>query len=290
MGGGGTTVNYPQPTQEERDLQRQQTELLQQQTTILNANLRQQELLAPILYKAQGIQPIYGEGGEITGFEELPLTPEEQAQQQLTQSFLERSLAQLEREEAAAPQEAEIEGLLRERTLAALRGEAEVDPSVTRGLEESEAQLREHLFRQLGSGYETSTPGIQALAEFEKRKQEVLSGARRAELTLGEQLGLARQAVGSQRAVDYLSPTQLQESLRQSRLGNIFNISQAPAQIGLAGYGQIAQGYNYPLNFFQQQRQGQFNADVASAQSAASAQAGLGSLIGTGITAAAYFF
>lgn len=289
MGGGGTTVNYPQPSAEERALQQQQTELLKQQTGILQENIRQQELLAPIVYKSQGIEPIYGEGGKITGYRELAQTPEEQAQAQLQKEFLDRSLASLAREEELAPGQQEISRLLQARSLAALKGELPTDPTVLRQLEESESQLREQLFRQLGSGYETSTPGIQALAEFSKRKQEIIAGASRADLTLAEQLGMARQGAREVSATDYLNSQQLAQSLRQSRLGNIMNIQQQ-GLTGFQGYGQVAQGYNAPINWFQQQRQGQFNADVTSAQSASQAQAGWGQLVGTGLTAAAIYF
>lgn len=290
MGGGGTTVRAPQPSPEERALQRQQTELLKQQTTILQANLEQQNLLSPFLYKSVGLEPIYGDNGKITGYRELPATPEEAAQKQLTQQFLERSLASLQREEAAAPQNAEIEGLLRQRSLAALKGELPVDPTVINQLNDTEQNLRAQLFKQLGPGYETSTPGIQALAEFQKRKAEVIAGANRADLTLGEQLGMARQGANEQSATDYLNSQQLSSNLRQSRLGNIFNISQAPAQIGLQGYGQIAQGYNAPIQWYSNQRQQQMNAQIANAQSDSSGMGAFGSLLGTGITAAAYYF
>lgn len=288
-GGGGTTVNYPQPSAEERALQRQQTELLKSQTGILQENIRQQELLAPFLYQSQGIKPIYDEQSRIIGYEQLPLTEEEQAQAQLQQEFLDRSLASLAREEELAPGQQEISRLLQERSLAALKGELPTDPTVLRQLGESETQLREQLFKQLGPGYETSTPGIQALAEFQKRRQEIIAGASRADLTLAEQLGMARQGAREVSATDYLNSQQLAQSLRQSRLGNILGIQQG-GLTGFQGYGQLAQGYNQPINWFQQQRAGQFNADVASAQSAGSAQAGWGSLVGTGLMAAATFF
>lgn len=366
MGGGGTTVEAPQPSAEERALQRQQTELLNQQTAILQQNLRQQELLAPFLYKSQGLEPIYAEGaattvpGQITpaqqtqindynrqiialqtqlnapagegffsqalggnnrdaltsqindliaqrdaitaqsttfpggrqivGYRELPKTEEEQLQADLEKRYLQLNLQQLEANAANAPTQNEISQLLQQRSLAALKGELPVDPTVTRNLADSEAQLRESLFRNLGPGYETSTPGIQALAEFGKRKQEILAGASRAELTMGEQLGLARQGAQSQSTTDYLNSQQLAQGLRQSRLSNIFNVSQAPAQIGLQGYGQIAQGYNSPIQWYQNQRQQQFNASVANAQGASAGQAGLGQLFGTGLLAAASFF
>jgi hypothetical protein len=99
-----------------------------------------------------------------------------------------------------AEQRRAIEGQYLERTQKALRGELPVDPALHRELAEQEATRREALRQQLGPGYETSTPGVEALARYGQAKAEALSAASRGELTLSEQLGMARQAGGLQEA------------------------------------------------------------------------------------------
>ena len=79
MCGGGS--DYPQPSTEERGLQSAQTQLLQQQRDLIQQQVKQQNLLAPVLFKQSGIIPQYGANGEITGYTQGPPTPEQQAAQ-----------------------------------------------------------------------------------------------------------------------------------------------------------------------------------------------------------------
>lgn len=65
-----------------------------------------------------------------------------------------------------------------DRVAAAQRGELPVDPALNRQLEESKVDLENRLYKELGSGYATSEPGKRALLDWEKRKQELLYGAR----------------------------------------------------------------------------------------------------------------
>jgi hypothetical protein len=336
MGGGG--AKYPGPTEAEQNLQRQQTELLRQQTQMILAGQQQQELLAPYLYEQMGLRPEYGPGGEIVGYERIP---EYQAQQQLAQQILGTQLGltqqqlavqqqaqreqqllapflyqqmgvepiygeggaltgfrdiqtreELAYEQALAKQtEAErvqrlmepyfyeqmglrpqygeggaltgferitdplqqqredIERQYLERTQAALRGELPVDPTVSRELETQERTLRETLRRQLGPGWETSSAGQEALSRFGQQRAEVLAGASRGELLLSEQLGLARGAAEQQRqAYERGGLTGIGGYLAQlgaagrTELPSLAAGAQAAAQRGpLAAYQQAAQ-------------------------------------------------
>ena len=132
---------------------------------------RLQDLLRPILLKQAGINSVTDENGNITGFELAP-NPMQEKRDQIEEALLDRSLS-------------------------ALRGELPVDPSLIRGLQEQESGLRETLRRQLGPDFETSSPGIESLAEFGKRKNETLESARRGDITMAEQLGIARQGASS---------------------------------------------------------------------------------------------
>lgn len=281
------------------------------------------------------------QGTEITGFERLPLSaaalreqemqelsfqqarqafemqkaefeaqqadlPNLQKQRELETKFRERSLADLEEQAAARGANAEVEGLIRQRTLAALKGELPVNPALLRELGQGEEQLRAQLMKQLGTGYETSTPGIEALAQFNQRKSELLEGARRGDLQLGEQMNFAREASRSQRLTEALpvlasrlapadplsgiqlgyTGSQLNSALRQQQLGNLMGISQGSLPSIQAGLG-VSQGYAAPLNFLQNNRQQQFSAAVSNMQNKQAAQGAYGSLFGTALMAMA---
>lgn len=168
MGGG---VNVPGPSAEERALQAEQAQMIRENRDIARAMYQQQKLLAPFMYKQLNLRPIYDNRGEIVGFEELDPSvtdPNYAAKQQIERTLLGR-------------------------TLAALRGELPVDPALVTDLSRQEEALRETLRKELGPGYELSTPGMRRLEEFNLRKNQLLEGARRGDLTLAEQLQQARE-------------------------------------------------------------------------------------------------
>lgn len=132
-------------------LEYQQSQLAQEQ---------ERQRLQPLLYEASGVKPIYDESGTITGF---GLTPEAQARK-------------------------DYENQLLEHQRKALAGELPVDPTLERALTEGEQQLRAQLQAQLGTGYETSTPGIQALEAYRQRAAEARSTVAHGQLTSGQQL------------------------------------------------------------------------------------------------------
>jgi hypothetical protein len=163
MSGGSSPA--PQSA-EERSLATAQAELLQQQRDMLAQQIERQRLLEPMLYEQMGLKPVY-EDGKIVRFDKI------------------------ETEETS--QQKEIAKIFRERTLKSLKGELEIDPGLTRMIGDEEKTLRDTLQKQLGAGYETSTPGIEALADFAKRKEETLYGAARGEMSTGQSLGIQRE-------------------------------------------------------------------------------------------------
>lgn len=195
-----------------------------------------QKRLKSLEAKLKGLKPTGFKKGDITGFKQIvdPLAKKRSA----------------------------IEKSLLDRQLAALRGELPVDPALHRSLEESGVNLQDMLRSQLGPGFSTSTPGIQALAEFEKRKLETLDAARRGDINLGETLGQSRQA-GNQSLIDAFF----------GRAGGAVSGPQSLA----ASFGQAA---GNPLAFLQQQRQMQLQAMLANQQSQGAAGQGFGQLIG----------
>ena len=136
-----------------------QSQMLEYQQSQL-AQEQDRQRLQPLLYEASGVRPIYDESGKITSF---ALTAEAQARK-------------------------DYENQLLEHQRKALAGELPVDPTLERALTEGEQQLRAQLQSQLGTGYETSTPGIQALEAYRQRAAEARSTVAHGQLTSGQQL------------------------------------------------------------------------------------------------------
>lgn len=257
-----TNVQVPPRTPEENALMAEQTSLLREQRTQLETMLKQQNLLQPYLFSELGIRPVTDASGNVTGYEKAPLTAEQQQQSDIDKRLRELTLGQLE--VAGSPESKEIQQRLQQRSLAALKGELPVDPSLTRSLEEGERQLHAQLRANLGPGYATSTPGIQALADFQKRKSELIYGASRDELTLGEQLSGARSAstIGTASGVGGINTGVA--GISQSRLADVFKSSTlALPAVGMVGTN--AAGYAGPLSSLFQNRQLATQGSIASA-------------------------
>ena len=245
---GGSTVQAPQPTYQEMNLQQQQANALKQQQALIQQSTATQNLLAPYLYQSMGLTPSYGPKGNITGFTQNPQIAGLQSQQYTLQSEL------LDREQAA------------------LKGQIPVDPGLITQLDQSEAQLHNELRSNLGPGYETSTSGSTALNQWQTYRSNILEAARRGDLTMAEQLSLGMQG-GAQSQSQFLT---------QGSSG----IAAMPAQYG-GMFGQAAQGYNAPLQLMQNDRQLQMQASMFNAQQSAGALGalggGLGQLAGIGL-------
>lgn len=214
---------FPKPTKEEKNLQREQTSLLRQQGDMIQEQLRRQDLLAPILFKQAGLEPQFNEQGQVIGFTEMA------------------------ENDTLKDLRLDIEKRFLERTQAALKGELPVDPGLLRELDEGGARLEESLMKQLGSGFATSTPGIQAMAEFNKRRSEILDAARRGDLTLAEQLGQARSATN-------LAHT-------GARMETILGSIAAPFE-GSGDLGALANLFNMPLQLGLTERQNRHGANM----------------------------
>lgn len=115
----------------------------------------------------------------------------------------------------------EVEEQLLERQLTALRGDLPIAPGLLRDLREQEQTLRESLIRQLGAGFETSSPGIEALANFNLRRNEILEAARRGDIAQAGQLATEAGVTAS--------------NLLTQKLSNIFQVP---------GFGLQREGFN----------------------------------------------
>ena len=315
-------VKLPGPSVEEKALQKEQADTIRFQRELLTEQVRQQELLAPILFKQAGINPIFDDEGKITGFEETEPGLREEIQKEsleLTRDILDLQKRELQTSEDLAPAEKvfreksldllskqldaseraldlaekinpleeEVETLSLERTLAALKGELPINPSLTRELDEQEELLREDLRRQLGPGFETSTPGRNALDKFFRDKEEILEGARRADLTNSESLSLARSSLrkGTTATTTSGSSPFIATNL-PSRFGDIFRSSDiAQSRSGsISQFSNVASGFGAITSQLQQDRALQLSANITNATNRSnlfgSIFTGVGSLLG----------
>lgn len=133
----------------------------------------------------------------------------------------------------------ENEQLLLERQNSALRGELPVNPALLSSLDEQEEELKASLLENLGTGFETSTPGIEALANFEEKKQAILEASRRDDIASAG--GLANELGGFMQGLT---------TNRFNQTGSVLNAGFGAA----TNLSQIVQGYSSPLSFLQNSR------------------------------------
>lgn len=256
------------PTTADEALRANQIQLVQQQQGIASEMLRRQNLLEPTLLGQAGFEQVLGPNGEVVGYRPSAATSSTQAQND------------------------QIASMMRTRTLAALRGELPVDPALERELSQGRTTLQQTLLHQLGSGAETSTPGIEALANFDKRAAELRQASRMDQLRGGETTRLAGQAGTSVTSQNTLNDL-LNLFKSNQNAANIFSTAGQglvnPAQVGVANrqlFGnvisnQAQQGTALEaakINAAASTRNAQLGANAATS---AAESAGMGSLFGS---------
>lgn len=313
----GTKVEAPAPTAEETALRVEQTELLRSQREILLLQQKQQSALMPVFAKQLGLQLKFDKNGQIIGAEQTKdamkmdtmqrqlmektldqlLHPEKDPTVQRQRKLLDLQLDKLTEElnGPQAKQNAQIQKLLGERTLKALRGELAIDPALERDIKTQGQTLKDRLRGQLGAGFETSSAGIEAMQKFEEGATSLRHQARRGELTLAEQLGLARQgadfalggaSLGASQArlpgAEPLSSGGFAFGIGQGGLQNQGTLRQVLASpLGIAGgLGQVAQGFQMPIGSFMQDRQMQLDANIQNSQNSMAGLGAIGSVFG----------
>jgi hypothetical protein len=313
----GTKVEAPAPSAEELGLRKEQTELLRQQRSILDQQMAQEKALMPVFAKQLGLQLKFDKSGNIVGATQTAdaiqkdklstqlqmktldqlLHPEKDPAYARQKKLLDMQLQKYQ-EDLTGPRAKErnqIEALANQRTLKALRGELNVDPALERDIKTQEQTLRDRLQQQLGTGYETSSAGIEALQRFGEGADVLRSQARHGEMTLSEQLAASRQgaelAQGQQimgatgarlPGVDPLSSGGFAFGIGQGGMQNQAMLRQVLASpLGIAGgLGQVAGGFQMPIGSFQNDRQMELNARIQNSQSNAAMWGGLGSVFG----------
>lgn len=302
----GSGPSFPKPTPQEKALQSTQADLLNQQRLILQDQYKQQQLLAPILFKQNNIKPIYADTGfggpqEIVGYEDLGPTKEQIANQKL----LDLQLQQAEYAQALQPLELEQQGYriqrdetgkpikldvipgsiqdlqtqtarrLLERQNQALSGTLPVDPALQKQFDRSDAILDETLRKNLGEGYATSTPGIQAQAQAASNRENAIYAAQHGEIGYAGQL--ANQALDrfnvnnpyntlqrTSGSAQFLSPF-AQEGTTNARSAQLIGTVEAPYR-NTSGFGTLSQLYGNALQPYQFQRANEYQADLAKSK------------------------
>lgn len=209
-GAAGSGVQNAMQPAEAAALADQKKALDQSRQQILQV-LQQQNLLTPQLLSSLGFTQ--GPGGQIVD--------QGAAGGTMAEAF------------ASGPEQQKINELLRQRQINALQGNTPVDPGLERNLGLQEQTLRNQLRAQLGSGYETSSPGMQALADFRQRSTEARYNVGKEALTTAAGLN----------NTNYLTAG----NLRSARVGDVFNASNM-VQPTLTALNNNAAGYAAPVN------------------------------------------
>jgi len=146
----GKKKRAPQISPEQRELQRAQKEFLDLQTSLIGGAAGDIKGLQGPLLELLGIQGFGEDGSRVEG------------------GFLGRL--------------SELENLLFGRTKGAFAGEID-NPALLRDIREQQETLQNQLRKELGTGFRTSTPGIEALGSFGERSLIAKDVSRRADIS-----------------------------------------------------------------------------------------------------------
>lgn len=251
---GGSSV--PKPTEEETELTKKQTELIDEQVKQLERQNELMEKLWPTLEKYYKGQVDYSQM-QLDATTELQPLQTELAKQGIELNTLQLDAIKSETERNAALEPVLLEAMgyekdesgnytaiegeqdpllaqLEERWTGTIEGEEGVSPYLESQLADERAKLEEDLSRRLGPNWQTTTPGMQALSDFDTR----------ADLLREESQQRAISQAGSQ----YLSARGLMAGEKQQEVGNLLALTGrgtgriTPVSIGGSGGGGIPSG------------------------------------------------
>jgi hypothetical protein len=259
-------VKFPEASDTERALQDEQIQLLRDSKDLVLRQIMESGLLSPDLYREIGWEPITRVSDRVPQLEKEVADLKEKAAKSPTTKHYARDLREKEAELALArneitgfkrvqdpmdKQRREIEQGYLDRSSAALRGELPADPALLRDLREQEQTLGNIMRRNLGSGWQASSPGIEALVRFGESANIQKDMARREDMTMAEALGISREQSNAQR---------INQLLQRS-------LALAGRDTGQAGaLLQGANQYNPIIGQMFANRQGQFGARALNFQ------------------------
>lgn len=184
-----------------------------------------QRIIEPTLWRQMGYHVQFDEAGKIIG-EPRKMTDEEIYTQMSPQEKMDY----------------DINKKIGQHYLDALEGKLEVPLSITDELDKQWTQLSEVMSRQLGPNWQTTTPGIQAESEFNKRKALIIDQARRGEIA--QSSGLLTESEGR------IAGKEIRKTESLLRPGQIAMPGLVAGQ-GLLGTGSqfygVGMGYKYNM-------------------------------------------
>ncbi len=144
-------------------------DLMEGQTKLANQAWYQQQSMLPSLYKELGYNFTTNEDGT---YSLTPMTDEERY----------AGMSELEK------QQYDLQKTSAEREMKALKGELDVDPAFERNRAEARNQVIQTMQDQLGPGWETSSPGMEAIREFDAETDALRSSLAHGEMQLADAL------------------------------------------------------------------------------------------------------
>jgi hypothetical protein len=301
---GGTS--YPEPTAEETALTEAQTELIAEQVEQLERQNELMEELWPTLRDYYTGQIEYSQLQLEAAETLLPLQTELAEQGiELNALQLDAIKSEIERNAALEPVLLEAMGYekdesgnyvavegeqdpllaqLEERYTGAIEGKEGVSPYLEKQLADERGKLEEDLSRKLGRNWQSTTPGIKALSDFDTRADLLREEAQQATIA----------SAGSQ----YFQARGLMAGEQQRKVSNLLSLTgRTPTGVtptGTAGVGMPTGGGMTGLmggggssvsanisdlrNYYQQQRYSQWSA--RQGQRAGQSQAMMGGVLG----------
>jgi hypothetical protein len=236
-GGGSSEPDPVVPTAEEKALQAAQLAAIQRQEA-------ENKALQPFLYQSMGLT-----------------TDADGSLRKMTDDEYYNSLSE------TGKAQYDVTKLQQERLKNAYEGKLPVSTALENDLTDQETALKNTLAAKLGANWQQSTPGIQAMSEFQKKAEELREQARTGEMNTGTALALNQ--------MGFLQTSKAQDSsLFSSIPGRWGNVAQQ--------YGTAQQPYQY-YNGLNAQIASQ-NAQNSNNQSAG-LMGGIGSLAGAGMGA-----
>ena len=257
----GTSPNTAGPLNADQQTQ------LQGQITALT------QQLATLQGGAAGTRP------QLTGFTRNPPSGLQASTNTAQNMLAQLSLGQLMQQYGQQRQQGQITDLLGKRTLAALKGELPVNPALLHDLATQEQTLKETLRSNLGPGWATSSPGIEAMASFDRTRNETLESARRGDIALGEQLGSGERATTAAGGLQFMPLANFGQGQLSNTLSNIFNVNALPLQL-IPGLSNITTGASTGLDALSRSQAAGLQYSLGQQQLGAASNAGVGQFFG----------
>lgn len=231
-GGGSTTVKT---SKEEKALLNTQNQILQQQMNLSTQANQLSDKLLPFTLESMNLK-MDADGNlskiaekttdEILAEKNLALMGYSSTGQRLTDEQMQGYMTDDEK------MQSQVTKLANERLLKAYKGEVELSPALESELGSQEKNLRESLSRKLGSGWELSTPGQNALAKFQQSANMIREEARQGIISSSEGISAARENAQGSNMDQNSSVAAMLKAMRQ---GNMSAFMGAPT--GIYGSG-----------------------------------------------------